>query len=107
MASELQKTGITPYVLRLAAYYAAMGVGTYKPKGYSWFDRVEVNLEHPWVAADDPLESTQVIRVSFYEGSERQRYVELLYRIAGFGGKHLLRLISDESKPPPQVPSAE
>jgi hypothetical protein len=104
MASELQKTGITPVVLRISAFYAAMGVGTYAPKGYSWFDRVEVKLEHPWVAADDPLESTQVIRVSFYTGSERQRYVEFMYRFAGFGGKHLLRLISDESKPLPRDP---
>jgi hypothetical protein len=94
MANEAQRLGITPYWLRLAAYYACLGVGTYTPKGYSQFDRVEVLERMPWQAdVEDPMKSTLILAVEFYNGKRRLRFVEFALLPAGFGGDPIVKLI--------------
>jgi hypothetical protein len=95
---EAQLAGITPYVKRLAAYYAAQGLGTYMPKGYAWFDRVEVRLEGEWTG------ETQVLRVEFYERRVRQRYVEFAMSFSGFGGIPVVKLVTSTKTSPPAAP---
>ena len=93
MASEAQLVGISPYVLRLAAHYACLGVGTYQPAGYS-FDRVEVVLRMPWQPnEEDAMKSTLVLAVEFYAGRHRQRFVEFTVTPAGFGGDPIVKLV--------------
>ena len=92
MATEAQHLGITPYVLRLAAYYACLGVGTYQPKGYG-FDRVEVLERMPWKPDADPMKSTLILAVEFYAGKHRQRFVEFALTPAGFGGDPIVKVV--------------
>lgn len=92
--SEAHRAGITPYVIRLAAYYAAQGVGEYYPKGYPWFDLVKVSLLMPWTESiENPMASTQVLTVEFFQGSERKRYVEFAMVPAGFGGEPIMKQV--------------
>ena len=91
MNKEQHRQGITPYVLRLAAHYAALGVGTYKPKGYAQFDRVEVVLKQPWQPSDVFTESCLILEVAFYSGETQQRYVEFAVTPAGFSGRPVVR----------------
>lgn len=94
MPNEAQLAGITPYVLRLAAYYACLGVGTYKPKGYSQFDRVEVRVKMPWQAGELLTESCLILAVEFFANDELQRYVEFALSPAGFSGKPIVRSVT-------------
>lgn len=91
MSNEAQLAGISPYVLRLAAHYACLGVGTYLPKGYAQFDRIEVVLKQPWQPNDHFTESCLVLEVAFYSGCVKQRYVEFSLRPDGFGGIPIVR----------------
>lgn len=93
MASEAHLVGISPYILRLASYYATLGVGTYQPNGYP-FDRVEVLERMPWQPnAEDAMKSTLIISVEFYSGKHRQRFVEFALTPAGFGGEPIVKLV--------------
>jgi hypothetical protein len=93
MATEAQKIGISPYVMRLASYYACLGIGTYQPKGYS-FDRVEVLERMPWQAdSTDPMKSALILAVEFYAGKHRQRFVEFALTPAGFGGDPIIKAV--------------
>ena len=78
-------------VLRQAAYYAMLGVGTYQPAGYA-FDRVEVTEAMPWVANDDPLKSMLILSVAFFAGTHRLRFIEFALTPAGFGGDPIVKL---------------
>lgn len=93
--NEVRLAGITPYVLRLAAYYASMGIGTYRPKGYAGFDRVEVRVLLPWKAGETLTENALILAVEFYQADERVRYVEFALTPAGFGGKPIVRLVEE------------
>ena len=64
MTKEAQLAGISPYVLRLAAHYAALGVGSYLPKGYAQFDRVEVFVKMPWQPGAFFTESCLILEVA-------------------------------------------
>jgi hypothetical protein len=90
---EAQLQGITPYVLRLAAHYAALGIGRYTPKGYAAFDRIEVRQLAPWTPGPNNsiTESMMVLIVEFYSGPERIRYVEMALSPCGFGGESILK----------------
>jgi len=109
MPTEADRVGISAYHLRLAAYYAAQGIGTYHPKGYSWFDRVEVYIESHWTADKEPEKSMQVLRVEFYDAHVRLRYIEFGMVLAGFGGVPVLKLVTSKtrSKLPPLPPRQE
>lgn len=93
MSKEAQLAGITPYVLRLAAHYASLGVGTYKPKGYSAFDRVEVRIKMPWQPGELLTESCMILVVEFFSFDTLQRYIEFALTPAGFSGKPVVREI--------------
>lgn len=93
MTNEAQLAGITPYVLRLASHYACLGVGTYKPQGYSQFDRVEVRVKMPWQPGETITQSCLILVVEFYAGDEVQRYVEFALTPAGFSGKPIMRSV--------------
>ncbi len=91
--SEAQRVGITPYVTRLAAYYASLGIGEYVPKGYG-FDRVVVQVKQPWTA--DPssvMKSMLVLEVAFFSNGRQQRYVEFALIPAGFGGEPIMKVV--------------
>lgn len=91
MSTEQHLAGITPYVLRLASYYACLGVGTYHPKGYAQFDRVEVRVKMPWTPGTLFTESCLILVVEFFSSDEMQRYVEFALTPAGFSGKPVVR----------------
>lgn len=91
MSNEQQLAGISPYVLRLAAYYAALGVGTYRPKGYAQFDRIEVRVKMPWQPGAFFTESCLILEVAFFSSNEMQRYVEFALTPAGFSGIPVVR----------------
>lgn len=91
MSKEQQLAGITPYVLRLAAYYAALGVGTYRPKGYSTFDRVEVRVKMPWQPGQLFTESCLILAVEFFNYDTLERYVEFALTPAGFSGRPIMK----------------
>lgn len=99
MSHAAKLAGITPYVLRLAAYYAAMGVGEYKPNGYAWFDKVIVRMLMPWTPGDHITQSTQVLVVEFMWEGVRRRYVEFAMTPAGFGGEPVMRLLPGHPVP--------
>ena len=116
---EAQLAGITPYVLRLAAYYAALGVGEYHPRGYAQFDCVTVRELFPWRPGPTPTESALVLIVEFFHQNHRLRYVEFALTPAGFGGDPVMQLLpgnkkstdqdagdKDHSAPSDQPPSA-
>ena len=86
MTKEAQLAGISPYVLRLASHYAALGVGSYLPKGYAQFDRVEVFVKMPWQPGAFFTESCLILEVAFFLGSDKMRYVEFALSPAGFSG---------------------
>lgn len=92
--SEAHRAGVTPYVLRLAAYYAALGVGSYTPQGYAQFDRVEVRLAVPWTPVPDLTASQQVLTVEFWLGQRRVRWVDFSMVPSGFGGDPIVRPVS-------------
>jgi hypothetical protein len=93
MPTEAQLIGISPYVWRLAAHYACLGVGTYQPAGYA-FDRVEVLVRMPWQPDEqEPMRSMCVLAVEFYAGKHRQRFVEFALTPAGFGGDPIIKLV--------------
>jgi hypothetical protein len=94
VSREAHRVGITPYFLRLAAHYASLGVGEYRPKGYAQFDRVGVRVGLPWKAdPQNPMDSMLVLIVEFFSGDEVARYVEFALVPAGFGGKPLVSLV--------------
>jgi len=101
MSNEQQLAGISPYVLRLAAYYAALGVGTYKPKGYSQFDRVEVRVKMPWQPGAFFTESCLILAVEFFSFDVLQRYVEFALTPAGFSGIPVVQLVPALGVEPP------
>lgn len=96
--NEAQLVGVTPYFLRLAAYYCAMGIGAYDPKGYTQFDHVTVRELMPWKPGATPTESTTVLIVEFYYLTERIRYVEFALRPAGFGGQPIVKLLPSDNE---------
>ena len=96
MTKESQLQGITPYLLRLASHYAALGIGVYRPKGYAQFDRIEVRQLAPWTpgpVGSSITESMMVLIVEFYQDERRTKYVEFALSPAGFGGDPILQRI--------------
>jgi len=94
MSKEQQLAGISPYVLRLASYYACLGVGTYRPKGYAQFDRVEVRVKQPWQPNDHFTESCLILEVAFFSFDVQLRYVEFALTPAGFSGQPIVKEVT-------------
>lgn len=93
MATEAHRAGITPYLLRLAAYYCCLGVGEYQPKGYANFNRVVVRELLPWSPAESPTQSRVVLIVEFFQNERRIRYVEFAITPDGFGGEPIASVV--------------
>lgn len=95
MSNEQQLAGITPYTIRLAAYYACLGVGTYLPKGYAAFDKIVVSVKMPWQPGASFTESCLVLEVVFFNHDVQLRYVEFSLRPDGFAGTPVVRLVKE------------
>ena len=94
MTDPLHRAGVTAIILRQAAYYAALGVGSYRPKGYALFDRVEVVEGIPWETnTKNLMDSTMLIRVEFFLGTHRFRWIEFNMIPTGFGGDPIMKQI--------------
>jgi len=93
MSNEQQLAGITPYILRLASYYACLGVGTYSPVGYAAFDKVVVSVKLPWVAKEAFSESCLILEVVFFNHDVQLRYVEFALTPAGFAGLPIVKVV--------------
>jgi hypothetical protein len=96
MSKEQHLAGITPYVLRLASYYACLGVGTYRPKGYAQFDRIEVRVKQPWQPGALFTESCLILVVEFFSFNTLLRYVEFALTPAGFSGKPIVQEVPED-----------
>jgi hypothetical protein len=70
-----------------------LGIGTYYPKGYSQFDRVEVGVKQPWQPGKLFTESCLILEVAFFSSNEMLRYVEFALTPAGFGGRPIVKEI--------------
>ncbi len=82
--------GITPIVIRRAAYYLQLGEGTYRPE-HPHFDEVRVRtLYEVSQNQDHPEEWSQGMVVSFFQAGRRVRWVEFGCRVTGAGGDAIL-----------------
>lgn len=87
--------GITPIVIKRAAYYLTLGLGEYLPT-HPHYDKVVVEkLYDITINPANPLEWSLGIVVSFYKDSRRIRWIDFGCRITGTGGDSLLRKVSE------------
>lgn len=89
-------TGITPILLKRAAYYLQLGVGEYFPE-HPHFDRVVVSTnydiqENP----EDPFEWGLGLKVSFFRGEHCTRWIDFGCRTTGAGGDVIMHEVIDE-----------
>jgi len=90
------RIGITPIVIRRAAYYAQLGVGEYCPD-HPHFDTVLVTkLYDVTQNPTDTLEWAFGLRVSFLKNGSVTRWVEFSGRLVGAGGDDILRKVDDD-----------
>lgn len=87
--------GVTPIVIKRAAYYLCLGLGEYFPS-HPHFDKVVVEkLYDVTNNPANPLEWSVGIVVSFHQNSRRVRWIDFSCRITGAGGDALLRKVPD------------
>ncbi len=92
------RIGITPIVLRRAAYYVTLGVGTYFPD-HPHFDRVEVRKTYDFVPSQkSEYEWSLGLEVAFYRQERKIRWVEFGCRTVGAGGDDILRVVSEDEE---------
>ena len=87
--------GITPIVIKRAAYYLSLGIGEYFPT-HPHYDKVTVEkiydiMNNPL----NPAEWSMGIVVSFYNEKRRVRWIDFGCRITGVGGDALLKKVVD------------
>ncbi len=87
--------GVTPILMKRAAYYLSLGLGEYLPN-HPHYDRVVVEklydiMQNP----DSPLEWSTGIVVSFYKEGRKIRWVDFGCRVTGAGGDTILRKVSE------------
>jgi hypothetical protein len=90
---EDHRIGITPIVLRRAAYYLALGLGEYAPE-HPHYDKVRVDKLYDLM--QNPLTESEWglgIRVSFYQDQRCVRWVEFSCRTTGVGGDPVLESV--------------
>lgn len=92
--SEMHASGITPYMLKLANYYAMLGVGEYTPAG-SPYAKIIVRVKNPWQQNDENLAlSMSILSVQFvYASSGIVREIEFCVMLGGWSGPPLLRKV--------------
>lgn len=90
-----QRTGLTPLVLRLAAKYVALGIGTYDCTSLG-YEEVKVTVLRKWgnyaLRGEEPI-YLQEMQVSFYRGGKRERWVDFSMRFSGGGGPPMVSMI--------------
>lgn len=87
--------GITPILIRRAAYYLSLGVGEYFPVDHPHYERVTVEKLYDIVNnLDNPSEWSLGIVVSFYKEGRKIRWVDFGARITGAGGDTILKEVS-------------
>ena len=90
------RIGITPILLRRAAYYLALGEGTYFPD-HPHFDKVIVSKTYNFTKSPhSDHEWSLGLEVAFYRESRKIRWVEFGCRTVGAGGDDIMRVISED-----------
>jgi len=83
--------GITPIVIRRAAYYLSLGEGEYTPS-HPHYDKVVVSKTYDITQNPlDHLEWSMGMIVSFYKDDRRIRWIEFGCRLTGAGGDSILQ----------------
>jgi hypothetical protein len=93
MMTTDHRMGITPIVLRRAAYYATLGIGEYCPE-HPHFDAVRVTQLYPM--SPNPIDNTAWafgVRVEFALKGHVTRWVEFSSRVVGAGGDDILKKV--------------
>jgi len=97
MHKEDHRIGITPIVMRRAAYYLTLGVGEYFPE-HPHFDRVTVEqLYSVKQNPDDEMEWSLGIKVTFHQRGHCIRWVDFGCRTTGAGGAPILHSANETS----------
>lgn len=87
--------GITPILIRRAAYYLKLGEGEYQPN-HPHYDKVVVSTSYELAQNPDrPEEWSQGALVAFYKDGRRIRWIEFGCRVVGAGGDPILRKVDD------------
>jgi hypothetical protein len=90
MHKEDHRVGVTPIVMRRAAYYLTLGVGVYFPE-HPHFDIVKVEeLYELKQNPDDEMEWSIGLKVSFHKEGRCMRWVDFGCRTTGAGGDSIL-----------------
>lgn len=96
MHKEDHRIGITPILIRRAAYYLTLGVGEYFPN-HPHFDRVTVEQLYPVVQnPDSEMEWSLGLVVAFYKGQHKLRWIEFGCRTTGAGGEPIIQEVTRE-----------
>lgn len=91
LSKEDHRIGITPIVLRRAAYYLRLGEGEYFPV-HPHYDKVVVDKIYNLVPNRlNENDWAMGMRVSFCSGGRRVRWVEFSCHVVGAGGDAILR----------------
>jgi len=94
--SDDHRIGITPILLRRAAYYLTLGEGTYFPD-HPHFDKVVVRKSYNFT--QNPYTENEWslgLEVAFYQNERRVRWVEFGCRTVGAGGDDILRVVNED-----------
>ena len=87
--------GITPIVIRRAAFYLQLGEGVYRPE-HPHYDEVRVTTSYDIRTSElFPEEWSQGRLVTFYQDGRKVRWVEFGCKVVGAGGDPLLRQVAD------------
>jgi hypothetical protein len=88
---EDHRIGITPILLRRAAYYLTLGEGVYLPE-HPHFDKVVVDKIYD--LKQNPINENEWglgLKVAFYQGNHCVRWVEFSCRTVGVGGDEIIK----------------
>jgi len=91
LQSEDHRIGITPIMLRRAAYYVQLGEGEYYPE-HPHYDKVMVTKLYDFM--QNPMNESEWgfgLKVSFYKDKRCVRWVEFSCRTTGVGGDEILK----------------
>jgi len=105
--NEARRVGITPYLVRLASYFAQRGHGTYTNDTWSQvapesfrdgevpppYAKIVVKESLPWMSQDNVMHSQLVQRVEFWDETRCVRWVEFSLMVSGFGGDDVFSVI--------------
>ena len=98
MSTSDHSIGITPILIKRAAYYLSLGVGEYYPE-HPHFDKVIVStLYDIRPNPDNNSEWSTGMRVGFYQHERRIRWIEFGCRITGAGGDPIMKKVDNDEE---------